>query len=122
MLRTIVNIAMRHLLGRPRQTLTTLAGVAVSTMVLITTISLTRGLLDSFVETIVDAAPHITLKGEELEPLPVDLISDAARGVGHSWWRISRRRSGRRSVTTVVCLICSIAGSLVAMLWQRHRM
>ncbi len=80
MLRTIVNIAMRHLLGRPRQTLTTLAGVAVSTMVLITTISLTRGLLDSFVETIVDAAPHITLKGEELEPLPVDLISDAARG------------------------------------------
>ncbi len=76
MLRTLVTIAIRHLAGRKRQTLTTVAGVAVSTMVLITTISLTRGLLDSFVETIVDVAPHITLKGEQVNPLPVNLLTD----------------------------------------------
>jgi lipoprotein-releasing system permease protein len=52
MLKTLFSIAVRHLLGRRRQTLTTILGVAVSTMVLITTNSLTRGLLDSFVETI----------------------------------------------------------------------
>ncbi len=75
MFRTLLAIALRHLVGRSRQTLTTIAGVAVSTMVLITTISLTRGLLDSFVETIVDVAPHITIKGEPLDPLPVDLLS-----------------------------------------------
>ncbi|ASQ89878.1 ABC transporter permease [Prosthecochloris sp. GSB1] len=75
MFRTVFSIALRHLVGRPRQTFTTIAGVAVSTMVLITTISLTRGLLDSFVETIVNVAPHITLKGEMLEPLPVDLFA-----------------------------------------------
>lgn len=75
MLRTLIDIALRHILGRKRQTLTTMAGVAVSTMVLITTISLTRGLLDSFTETIIDVAPHITVKGEKLDPVPVDLIA-----------------------------------------------
>ncbi|MCG8345477.1 MAG: ABC transporter permease [Chlorobiales bacterium] len=77
MFRTLFTIALRHLFGRKRQTLTTIVGVAVSTMVLITTVSLTRGLLDSFVETIVDVAPHITIKGEPVRSLPVDLLSDA---------------------------------------------
>jgi lipoprotein-releasing system permease protein len=76
MLKTLFNIALRHLLGRRRQTLTTIFGVAVSTMVLITTNSLTRGLLDSFVETIVNVAPHITLKGESMRPMPVNLFEE----------------------------------------------
>ncbi|TLU88258.1 MAG: ABC transporter permease [Chlorobium sp.] len=74
MLKTLFNIAVRHLVGRRRQTLTTIFGVAVSTMVLITTNSLTRGLLDSFVETIVNVAPHITIKGEKINPVPVNVI------------------------------------------------
>ncbi|TCD48892.1 FtsX-like permease family protein [Chlorobium sp. N1] len=78
MLKTLFQVAMRHLLGRRRQSVTTIVGVAVSTMVLITTISLTRGLLDSFVETIIDVAPHITLKGEEIDPVPVNVL-EAAR-------------------------------------------
>jgi lipoprotein-releasing system permease protein len=76
MLKTLFSIAVRHLLGRRRQTLTTILGVAVSTMVLITTNSLTRGLLDSFVETIVNVAPHITLKGESMRPMPVNLLEE----------------------------------------------
>ncbi|NTW62985.1 MAG: ABC transporter permease [Chlorobiaceae bacterium] len=75
MLKTLFDIALRHLLGRRRQTLTTIFGVAVSTMVLITTISLTRGLLDSFIDTIVNVAPHITIKGEKLNPVPVNIIN-----------------------------------------------
>ena len=74
MLKTLLSIAVRHLLGRRRQTLTTIFGVAISTMVLITTNSLTRGLLDSFIETIVNVAPHITVKGEKMRPMPVNLI------------------------------------------------
>ena len=75
MLQTLFSIALRHLIGRRRQTLTTVVGVAVSTMVLITTISLTRGLLDSFIETIVNVAPHITLKGERMDPVPVNVLA-----------------------------------------------
>lgn len=76
MLKTLFDIAVRHLLGRRRQTLTTIFGVAVSTMVLITTNSLTRGLLDSFIETIVNVAPHITVKGEKMNPVPVNILAD----------------------------------------------
>ena len=75
MLKTLLSIAVRHLLGRRRQTLTTIFGVAISTMVLITTNSLTRGLLDSFIETIVNVAPHITVKGEKMRPMPVDILA-----------------------------------------------
>uniref|UniRef100_Q3ATN1 Putative ABC transporter, integral membrane protein n=1 Tax=Chlorobium chlorochromatii (strain CaD3) TaxID=340177 RepID=Q3ATN1_CHLCH len=75
MIKTLLSIAMRHLVGRRRQTLTTIAGVAISTMVLITTNSLTRGLLDSFVETIVNVAPHIIVKGEKINPMPINLFS-----------------------------------------------
>ncbi|NTW51453.1 MAG: ABC transporter permease [Chlorobiaceae bacterium] len=77
MFRTLFDIALRHILGRKRQTLTTMAAVAVSTMVLITTISLTRGLVDSFTETIINAAPHINIKGEKTDPIPTDLLSGA---------------------------------------------
>ena len=81
MLKTLFSIALRHLLGRRRQTLTTLFGVAISTMVLITTNSLTRGLLDSFIETIVNVAPHITVKGEKMRPMPVNIL-EGANGYG----------------------------------------
>ncbi|MEI6639213.1 MAG: ABC transporter permease [Chlorobium sp.] len=74
MLKTLFDIAVRHLLGRRRQTLTTIFGVAISTMVLITTNSLTRGLLESFIETIVNVAPHITVKGEKIDPVPLNLL------------------------------------------------
>ena len=74
MLKTLFDIAVRHLLGRRRQTLTTIFSVAISTMVLITTNSLTRGLLDSFIETIVNVAPHITVKGEKIHPMPVNIL------------------------------------------------
>lgn len=78
MFKTIVQIAIGHLVGRKRQTITTLVGVAVSTMVLITTISLMRGLVDSFTETIINIAPHIVIRGEKIVPDPIDLISDVS--------------------------------------------
>lgn len=76
MFRTIFRIASGHLIGRRRQTITTLVGVAVSTMVLITTISLMRGLVDSFTESIVDITPHIIVRGEPVVPEQTDLITD----------------------------------------------
>ena len=81
MLKTLIDIAVRHLFGRRRQTLTTIFGVAISTMVLITTNSLMRGLLDSFVETIVNVAPHITLKGDKMNPMPLNLFEKESSSV-----------------------------------------
>lgn len=79
MFRTLFDIALRHIAGRKRQSLTTMIAVSVSTMVLITTISMTRGLLDSFTETIIDVAPHIRIRGEKIDPLPITLIGGTTR-------------------------------------------
>ncbi|NTW54349.1 MAG: ABC transporter permease [Chlorobaculum sp.] len=81
MFRTLFDIAIRHILGRRRQTLTTMLAVSVSTMVLITTISMTRGLLDSFTATIIDAAPHIRIKGEKIDPVPTNLFDVTGAGM-----------------------------------------
>lgn len=58
-------IALRHLLGQRRQTSLTIGGVAVGVTVLLVISGLMNGLLVSFTETIVDAAPHLTVSGEK---------------------------------------------------------
>lgn len=61
----LLMIAYRHLLGQKRQTLLTMGGVAVGVMVLLIISSLMNGLVVSFTETIVDAAPHLVVTAEK---------------------------------------------------------
>ncbi|MNX46453.1 Lipoprotein-releasing system transmembrane protein LolE [compost metagenome] len=63
----LFSIAFRHLLGQRRQTSLTVGGVAVGVTVLLVISGLMNGLLVSFTETIVDAAPHLTMTGEKNE-------------------------------------------------------
>lgn len=61
----LFSIAVRHLLGQRRQTSLTVGGVAVGVTVLLVISGLMNGLLVSFTETIVDAAPHLVMTGEK---------------------------------------------------------
>jgi lipoprotein-releasing system permease protein len=61
----LFSIAFRHLLGQRRQTSLTVGGVAVGVTVLLVISGLMNGLLVSFTETIVDAAPHLVMTGEK---------------------------------------------------------
>ncbi len=61
----LLMIAYRHLLGQKRQTILTMSGVAVGVMVLLIISSLMNGLIVSFTETIVDAAPHLVITAEK---------------------------------------------------------
>lgn len=63
----LFSIALRHLTGQKRQTLLTMGGVAVGVMVLLIISSLMNGLVVSFTETIVDAAPHLVVTAEKAE-------------------------------------------------------
>ncbi len=63
----LFSIAFRHLLGQRRQTSLTVGGVAVGVTVLLVISGLMNGLLVSFTETIVDAAPHLVMTGEKTE-------------------------------------------------------
>ncbi|MGC8596057.1 MAG: ABC transporter permease [Candidatus Kryptoniota bacterium] len=78
----LVKIASRQLLNRKRQTGLTLLGISVGVMVLISAVSLMDGLLQSFIQKIVDIAPHIIVSGEKISPVvPDTLISYSPRRI-----------------------------------------
>ncbi len=71
----LATIAFRQLQNRKRQTFLTLLGISVGVMVLITAVSLMDGLLQSFIQKIVDIAPHVIVSGERVTPpVPDQLI------------------------------------------------
>lgn len=63
--RMLLGLAWRHLAGQRRQSLLTMAGVALGVMVLLVISALMNGLLVSFRDTIVEAAPHLVITGRE---------------------------------------------------------
>lgn len=70
----LILIASRQLLNRKRQAGLTLLGISVGVMVLITAVSLMDGLLRSFIQKIVDIAPHIIVSGERVRPAIPDTL------------------------------------------------
>ena len=76
----LINIAYRQLTAKKRQLFLTVAGISVGVMVLITSISLMDGILQSFVQKIVDNTPHIVVSSERLQPVTPDILVDSVRG------------------------------------------
>jgi lipoprotein-releasing system permease protein len=74
------NIALQQLRSRRRQTLTVVSGVVVGVTVLLVTISLFGGLLDSFTRKILDVAPHVTMKAESVRGSRADVIVEGTGG------------------------------------------
>lgn len=82
-------VALRHLVSRRRQTLLTVLGVAVGAMILITTLSMTEGLITDIEDTIIEASPHLVVKAEPLIPPRERLVSGDV---------VALKRQGRRAV------------------------
>lgn len=74
--KTLFFIAFRHLFTRKRQTFLTVSGVAVGAMILITTLSMTEGLIDNIESTIIESSPHIVLKAKKVFPIKERLIEN----------------------------------------------
>lgn len=70
-------IAFRQLADRKRQTVLTLSGISVGVMVLITAVSLMDGLLQSFIQKIVEIAPHVIVSGERVIPAVPDQLVES---------------------------------------------
>lgn len=76
----ILFIALRQLTSRKRQTVLTISGIGVGVMVLISAVSLMDGLLSSFIDKIVNIAPHIVVSGEKMSSAVSDTIWEAKPG------------------------------------------
>ncbi|MDP4173430.1 MAG: ABC transporter permease [Bacteroidota bacterium] len=75
---TIGNISLRQLTYRKRQTILTISGISLGVMVLISAISLMDGLLQSFIDKIVNIAPHIVISGEKIKTTVKDTLYQAS--------------------------------------------
>jgi lipoprotein-releasing system permease protein len=74
--RNIATLAYRQLITKKRQLILTVAGISVGVMVLITSISLMDGILQSFVQKIVDNTPHIIVNSDKIVPVTPDILVD----------------------------------------------
>jgi lipoprotein-releasing system permease protein len=67
-MRTILFIALRHLVTRKRQTTVAVAGMAISVVVLVAMTGLMMGFETKFFGETLKVSPHITVTDEELSP------------------------------------------------------
>ncbi|MEO5929024.1 MAG: FtsX-like permease family protein [Candidatus Kapaibacterium sp.] len=73
-MRLIWLVALRQLMARKRQAVAIIAGVVIGVTVLLVTISLFGGLLDSFTAKILDVAPHVTMTAEKAAGAEGDVL------------------------------------------------
>lgn len=70
MVRLLLQIAVKHLLGRKRQTFVAICGVAVGVGFFLAVSALMVGSQQDFIERLIDAAPHIVVSDEIRTPPP----------------------------------------------------
>jgi lipoprotein-releasing system permease protein len=81
--RFILNIALRHLASKRRQTTLVIAGVAVGSMVMILTFGLAEGIITDIRNKIIDISPLITIKGEKVKGKPQLLLTSTPHSASH---------------------------------------
>jgi lipoprotein-releasing system permease protein len=93
-------IALKQLLARRRQAISIVAGVVLGVTVLLVTISLFGGLLDSFTEKVLDVAPHVTMKAGSAAGSDLGVLVEGGQGGGGVAVELERNR-GREERATI---------------------
>ncbi len=107
----IWHIALNQLLARRRQAVTIVIGVVIGVTVLLVTISLFGGLLDTFTAKILDVAPHVTMNAESVAGSSSDLLLDGDHGVAVELQKNSEREE-RTRVRNVMTTLRSLERTL----------
>lgn len=69
-MRLLLDIALRHLAGRRRQTLVSLVGVALGVGFFVAIAALMQGFQNYFISKVIDVSPHIEMRDEYRKPPP----------------------------------------------------
>ncbi|MBS1912491.1 MAG: ABC transporter permease [Bacteroidetes bacterium] len=72
----LLTIAIQQLLAYRRQTIITVSGMMVGVTVVLVTLSLFGGLLDSFTRKILNVAPHVTMTAVSVRGVGTELLLD----------------------------------------------
>ncbi len=110
-----LDVAVTHLLGRKRQTVVSVLGVALGVGFFIAVAALMQGFQTYFRQTIIDVSPHVIVSDEFREP-PVQPVESAYRGgaVDLRGLRPEDERRGIRDSRAIIDAIDRIPGAEVA--------
>jgi lipoprotein-releasing system permease protein len=109
-----LSIAVRHLLHRKRQTLTSLVGVALGVGFFIGIASMMQGFQRDFITRIIDAAPHVTIKDEYRTAPPQPIFAAYQGAVQLSGIKPKDETRGLRGSRAIVDALEQMPGLHVA--------
>jgi len=107
-------IALRHLLGRRRQTVVGISGVAVGVGFFLAVSSLMVGSQRDFINTLVDAAPHIVISDEVRSPPPQPGLRRFSGAVALHGYKVRNEARGIKDWQQIVAAAGAVPGAIVA--------
>lgn len=110
----LAQIAGKHLLGRRRQTLVAVSGVAVGVGFFLAVSSLMVGSQRDFINTLVNAAPHIVISDEVRSPQPQPAFSAFDGAVALHGYKVRNEARGIKDWQQIVAAAREIPGAIVA--------
>ncbi len=105
-MRLLLEIAITHVLGRGRQTLVSIAGVTLGVGFAIAMAALMQGSQEDFVETLIDAMPHVQITDDRREPP----VQPAERVFAAVEWHGLRPRDDVRGILNPTAALAALEG------------
>lgn len=110
----LARIAGKHLLGRRRQTIVAVSGVAVGVGFFLAVSSLMVGSQRDFIATLVDAAPHIIISDEIRSPTPQPAFRAISGAVALHGYKVRSEARGIKDWQQIVIAAERLPGAIVA--------
>lgn len=107
-MKLVVDIALTHILGRLRQTMVSIAGVALGVGFTVAMSALMVGSQNDFVTQLIDAIPHVNLTDERRDPKPQPATGLFGAVEIHGL-RPSEDRRGLRNPAEVIAIVRGLA-------------
>ncbi len=102
----LLEIAMTHILGRARQSVVSIAGVTLGVGFAIAMAALMQGSQKDFVDTLIDAMPHVQITDEQREAR----VQPADRAFGAVAWHGLRPRDDIRGILNPTAALAALDG------------
>lgn len=110
----LLGIAWKHLLGRRRQTVVAIGGVAVGVGFFLAVSALMIGSQNDFIETLINAAPHIIISDEIRSPPPQPGARQFDGAVALRGYKVRNEVRGLKDWQGIVSAVDAIPGAVAA--------
>jgi lipoprotein-releasing system permease protein len=110
----LLDIARKHLGGRPRQTAVAVSGVAVGVGFFLAVSALMIGSQNDFIKTLINAAPHIVISDEIRSPPPQPGLRTLDGAVALRGYKVRNEVRGLKDWQSILAAANTVPGAVAA--------